>query len=79
MLHKISLVLSCEQNEGVNRSMIMFDLYSDPNADFSHEIVACFFILYVLLTPFICLCAAICVRNYCFKENPLSANRVEAI
>ena len=76
----MSLVLSCEQNEPVNRpSVIMFDLYSDPNADFSHEIVACFFILYVLLTPFICLCAAICVRNYCFKENPLSANSVEAI
>ena len=75
----MSLVLSCEQNEAVNRPIIMFDLYSDPNADFSHEIVACFFILYVLLTPFICLCAAICVRNYCFKENPLSANSVEAI
>ena len=75
----MSLVLSCEQSEAVNRPIIMFDLYSDPNADFSHEIVALFFILYVLLTPFICLCAAICVRNYCFKENPLSTNRVEAI
>ena len=76
----MSLVLSCEQNELVNRPIIiMFDLYSDPNADFSHEIVACFFILYVLLTPFICLCAAICVRNYCRKENLLSANSVEAI
>ena len=75
----MSLVLSCEQNEAVNRPIIMFDLYSDPNADFSHEIVACFFILYVLLTPFICLCAAICVRNYCFKENTLSADRIEAI
>ena len=75
----MSLILSCEQNLAVNRPIIMFDLYSDPNADFSHEIVACFFILYVLLTPFICLCAAICVRSYCFKENPLYANRVEAI
>ena len=76
----MSLVLSWEQNEAVNRPIIiMFDLYSDPNADFSHEIVACFFILYVFLTPLICLCAAICVRNYCFKENPLSANIVEAI